>query len=74
MRNIVSAIVEKAGISENFTPHSFRHAYATRMYQVTHDLALVQDLLGHANPSTTRIYAQIYPEDMKATYQQVFGK
>lgn len=40
-------------------PHKFRHRYATIMLALTGDLATVQDLMGHANPATTRIYAQV---------------
>lgn len=39
------------------TLHSLRHWYATQMYQLTHDLRMVQDVLGHASPQTTSVYA-----------------
>lgn len=75
VRDIVAATAAKAGIDKNaFTPHSFRHAYAITMYQITHDLAMVQDLLGHGDPATTRIYATIYPEQIKETYQKAFNQ
>jgi len=38
------------------TGHQLRHWFATRLYRATHDLRLTQEVLGHANPSTTAIY------------------
>ena len=43
-------------------PHTARHTRASRMYAATKDLRLVQDELGHANPSTTAIYAHVCTE------------
>ena len=40
------------------TPHYFRHVFATRALDRTENLALVQDMLGHASPATTRVYAR----------------
>jgi site-specific recombinase XerD len=54
-------IVTEAGalakLGKKCSPHVLRHSYATAVYQQTHDLALVQELLGHADIKTTRIYA-----------------
>lgn len=36
--------------------HTLRHRFATRLYALTRDILLVQETLGHASPSTTRIY------------------
>jgi site-specific recombinase XerD len=47
-------------------PHKFRHRYATIMLALTGDLATVQDLMGHANPATTRIYAQVADQRLAA--------
>jgi site-specific recombinase XerD len=44
------------------------------MLRETHDLALVQDLLGHASPASTRIYAKIYPDDLEKAHKQVWEK
>lgn len=73
VRNIVAEVVALAGIDKGkFTPHYFRHAFAIKMLSETGNLALVQDLLGHASPAVTRVYATIYPEDLRAAHQMVF--
>jgi site-specific recombinase XerD len=60
VERIVTRLAKEAGVLERFnlTPHSFRHYFATRFLRHTGDLALTQDVLGHADPSTTRIYAK----------------
>jgi len=58
----------------HFTPHTFRHYFATRMLRETDNLAVVQDMLGHESADTTRIYAQTTAEDIVAAHQRVFGK
>ncbi len=74
IRRIVDKVSALAGLDRfEFTPHSFRHAFATRMLRETGNLALVQDLLGHADPKTTRVYAAISEEDLKAAHQRVYG-
>ncbi len=74
IRRIVDKVSALAGLDRfEFTPHSFRHAFATRMLRETGNLALVQDLLGHADPKTTRVYAAINEEDLKEAHQRVFG-
>ena len=55
------------------TPHSFRHSFATHMLERTGNLALVQDLLGHSSPTTTRIYAQVLPKTAKEAYEKAMG-
>lgn len=73
-RTVVSQIAMVAGIDPTkFSPHYFRHAFAIRVLAETDNLALVQDLLGHANPNSTRVYAKIYPEDLRAVHNKIFG-
>lgn len=75
----VQRTVEKwahaAGIADfHFTPHTFRHYFATRMLRETDNLAVVQDMLGHESADTTRIYAQTTAEDIVTAHQRVFGR
>jgi site-specific recombinase XerD len=74
VRNIINDVSALAGIAKGqFTPHSFRHSFAIRALDKTGNLALVQDLLGHASPQTTRIYAEIYEDDLRAAHHDIFG-
>ena len=73
IQNIVDDVATMAGLDKgSFTPHYFRHAFAITMLRETHDLALVQDLLGHASPASTRIYAKIYPDELERAHKEVW--
>jgi integrase/recombinase XerC len=75
VQNIVDEFVMKAGLDKgSFTPHYFRHAFAITMLKETHDLALVQDLLGHSSPASTRVYAKIYPDELERAHRDVWEK
>lgn len=56
---IIKGYVESAGVSSEVTPHTLRHSFAIHMLDGGVDLGNVQKLLGHANKSTTRVYAQV---------------
>lgn len=72
VRDVVKSVAEFAGVKD-YTPHSFRHSFGIKMLAQTHDLSKVQDLLGHASPDTTRIYATISKEKLQASYREVMG-
>jgi integrase/recombinase XerC len=73
VQNIVDDVTAMAGLDKgSFTPHYFRHAFAITMLRETHDLALVQDLLGHSSPASTRVYAKIYPDDLERAHKEVW--
>jgi site-specific recombinase XerD len=67
---IVDKIKERAKLSKNLTPHVFRHTKATLMMESGADLADVQQILGHENPSTTLIYAQVSEERKKQAHKR----
>ncbi len=59
---IVKHYVREVGISEDITPHSLRHTFAAHLVEKKADLEYVQELLGHANISTTQVYTQVSSE------------
>ena len=56
---IVKHYVREVGITEDVTPHTLRHTFAAHLVEKKADLEYVQELLGHANISTTQVYTQL---------------
>jgi site-specific recombinase XerD len=70
IERIIDKIEKRAKISKKLTPHVFRHTFATLAMENGADLADVQQLLGHENPSTTLVYAHVSEERKKQAHKR----
>jgi len=72
-RDTVNEIAMVAGIDPSkMSPHYFRHAFAIRVLAETGNIALAQDMLGHQDPKSTRVYAKIYPDNLERAHHKIF--
>ena len=67
---ILKGYAREAGIKGQVTPHTLRHSFATHMLRGGMDIRQVQELLGHANISTTQVYTQVSPEHVREVYEK----
>lgn len=67
---ILKSYARAANLPEPITPHTLRHSFATHMLKGGAPLRSVQELLGHANISTTQIYTQLAADHVREVYDR----
>lgn len=74
VRRILDKYIKQLALRKNVSPHTIRHTFATHLLDHGADLRAVQELLGHANLSTTQIYTHVTTERITSVYEKNFPR
>jgi site-specific recombinase XerD len=74
VERLISSAALRAGIHGRIHPHQLRHSFATDLLKNGADIRAVQELLGHANISTTQIYTHITNKELREIHKNFHGK
>jgi site-specific recombinase XerD len=74
IQRIVSTHAKRAGIVTKVSPHTLRHSFATNLLTHGADLRSVQEILGHANVSTTQIYTHVTSKHLREVHKKFHSK
>jgi len=65
---ILRTVADRAGITEDLSPHTLRHSFATHLIDGGADVRVVQELLGHASVTTTQVYTLVTVDRLREVY------
>ncbi len=73
VERVVKRLAERAGLGKRVTPHVLRHSFATYSLARGMDVREIQELLGHANLSTTQVYTHVSRRKLLEDYRRIWG-